>query len=98
MKKNTLSPVFNEAFVFDVARMNPSGISLEILVMDYDRFKTNELVGVIIIGGKSPHDSGRSHWEEIMGSPRHRVCRWHSIRAPQPGFQAGTLKRDQSKN
>ena len=93
MKKNTLIPAFNESFVFDVAMMNPSGISLEVLVMDYDRFSANDLVGVIIIGENSPHESGKSHWEEIMASPKHRVCRWHSIRPPQPGFQVGTLKR-----
>ena len=95
MKKNTLVPVFNESFVFDVAMMDLSGISLEILVMEYDRFSANDLVGVIIIGENSPHESGRSHWDEIMASPKHRVCRWHSIRPPQPGFQAGTLKRSE---
>lgn len=95
MKKNTLVPVFNESFIFDVAMMDLSDISLEVVVMDYDRFSANDLVGVIIIGEHSPHESGRSHWEEIMVSPKHRVSRWHTIRPPQPGFKVDTLERSE---
>ena len=83
MKKNTLVPVFNESFVFDVAMMDLLDISLEILVMDYNHFTAkNDLVGVIVIGEHSPHESGRSHWDEIMASPKHRVSRWHWIHPP----------------
>ncbi len=93
IKKNTLFPVFNESFVFDVSMRDLSEISLEVVVMDYDRFSANDLVGVIIIGENSPHKSGRSHWNEIIASPKHRVSHWHSIRSPEPGFKADNLKR-----
>ena len=95
MKKNTLVPVFNESFVFDVAMMDLSDIRLDILVMDYDRFTANDLMGVVIIGESSPSESGRSHWDEMMASPKHRMSRWHSLRAPQSGYQVATLKRSQ---
>ncbi len=82
VKKNTLVPVFNESFAFDVSRMDLLDISLEFSLMDYDRFTANDLVGVVVIGEHSPHESGKSHWDEIMASPKHRVSRWHSIRPP----------------
>lgn len=45
VKKRTLSPVFNESFVFDI----PSGgdglgsVSLEFLLLDWDRVTKNEV-------------------------------------------------------
>ena len=46
VKKRTLNPVFNESFVFDL----PAGattldnISLEFLVLDWDRVTKNEVI------------------------------------------------------
>ena len=59
VKKRTLSPVFNESFVFDI----PAGgegldnVSLEFLLLDWDRVTKNEvcfflcIVGWGVIGG-----------------------------------------------
>lgn len=47
VKKCTLSPVYNEAMVFDVPRENVDDIHMVIKVIDYDRYvgrgKTNNL-------------------------------------------------------
>ena len=38
MKKSTLSPVYNEALVFDVPAENVEDVSLIVKVIDYDRY------------------------------------------------------------
>ena len=45
VKKRTLNPVFNESFVFDlpVNALNLENISLEFLVLDWDRVTKNEV-------------------------------------------------------
>ena len=37
VKRNTLSPVFNEPFSFYVGKLTPAKVLLEIVVMDHDR-------------------------------------------------------------
>lgn len=45
VKKRTLMPVFNESFVFDVPANGQTldGISLEFLLLDWDRVTKNEV-------------------------------------------------------
>lgn len=67
VKKRTLNPVFNESFVFDlpVNAPNLENISLEFLVLDWDRVTKNEVnialicyYSVLIFGIKRKcHDS-----------------------------------------
>ena len=68
VKKNTLLPVFNEAFKFDISNMEIKDVSLEVHVMDYDRFSRNDVVGVVHIGESVDHKSGREHWTEMISS------------------------------
>jgi Ca2+-dependent lipid-binding protein len=78
VKRNTLMPIFNEPFRFDVASLDLHSVSLEILVMDHNRFSGDETMGVIRIGDSAPDETGRSHWSEILRTPRQAVSRWHS--------------------
>jgi len=44
VKKRTLNPVFNESFLFDVPyNEGLQNISLELLVLDWDRMTKNEV-------------------------------------------------------
>ena len=46
VKKRTLNPVFNESFVFDLPQLDEEGlknISLEFLLLDWDRVTKNEV-------------------------------------------------------
>lgn len=47
VKKRTLNPVFNESFVFDLPNHAEAldNISLEFLVLDWDRVTKNEVIG-----------------------------------------------------
>ncbi len=79
VKRNTLTPVFNESFQFDVSQMELADVALEAVVMDYDRFSRNDLVGEAFIGDHVLTASGRSHWAEVTSFPCVSVSRWHSI-------------------
>ena len=79
IKKNTLLPVFNEPFQFDISNLNIQDISLEFVVMDYDRFSKDNIVGHVQVGPSAKEEMGRTHWEELISSPNQPISRWHTI-------------------
>ena len=84
VKKNTLTPIFNESFLFEISKgMNISDVNLEVFLMDYDRFSRNDIVGMIILGEKSDHVTGQKHWIDMLQSPQQSVTQWHSVAPPR---------------
>ena len=79
VKKNTLVPIYNESFQFDISEMDIREVCLEIWVMDYDWFSRNDKMGVVYVGVNSPQEVGRSHWLEVVNSPEHMASHWHTI-------------------
>ncbi|XP_076305322.1 synaptotagmin-4-like [Tachypleus tridentatus] len=80
VKKRTVSPVFNESFVFDVP--NDEGmesIGLEFLVLDWDRVTKNEVIGRLVLGPRVG-GAAEQHWQEVMNSPRRQIAEWHRLR------------------
>uniref|UniRef100_A0A5S6Q9G8 C2 domain-containing protein n=1 Tax=Trichuris muris TaxID=70415 RepID=A0A5S6Q9G8_TRIMR len=83
VKKRTVSPVYNEAFIFDLPEANSAvmdKISVEILVMDWDRITKNEVMGRVEIGPHACSPIGRSHWEEAKSNPWKQVAHWHQLK------------------
>ncbi|GAB1868651.1 Synaptotagmin-11 [Camponotus japonicus] len=82
VKKRTLSPVFNESFVFDI----PNGadglnnVSLEFMLLDWDRVTKNEVIGRLEFGGPKCQGSAVNHWKEVCSSPRRQIAEWHKLR------------------
>ncbi|XP_006976426.1 synaptotagmin-11 isoform X1 [Peromyscus maniculatus bairdii] len=79
VKKCTLNPVFNESFIYDIPADLLPDISIEFLVIDFDRTTKNEVVGRLILGAHSVTASGAEHWREVCESPRKPVAKWHSL-------------------
>ena len=79
VKKCTLNPVFNESFIYDIPTDLLPDISIEFLVIDFDRTTKNEVVGRLILGAHSVTVSGAEHWREVCESPRKPVAKWHSL-------------------
>ncbi|KAK6178976.1 hypothetical protein SNE40_011442 [Patella caerulea] len=80
VKKRTLNPVFNESFLFDVPyNEGLQNISLEFLVLDWDRMTKNEVVGRLEIGSKTG-PTEVSHWNEVINCPRKQIAEWHKLR------------------
>lgn len=79
VKKRTLNPVFNESFLFDVPyNEGLQNISLEFLVLDWDRMTKNEVVGRLEIGART-RGPQQHHWNEVMNCPRKQIAEWHKL-------------------
>lgn len=82
VKKRTLNPVFNESFVFDLPNLDDQGlknISLEFLLLDWDRVTKNEVIGRLDLGGPNCTGSALNHWNEVVTSPRRQIAEWHKL-------------------
>ncbi|XP_030767062.1 synaptotagmin-11 [Sitophilus oryzae] len=82
VKKRTLMPVFNESFVFDIPANSQTleGISLEFLLLDWDRVTKNEVIGRLELGGPKCTGSALTHWNEVCNSPRRQIADWHKLK------------------
>lgn len=82
VKKRTLNPVFNESFVFDLPAGATSldSISLEFLVLDWDRVTKNEEIGRLELGGTKSSGTALHHWNEVINSPRRQIAEWHKLK------------------
>lgn len=94
VKRSTLAPVFNEAFEFDITGMDTTDINLEVFIMDHDRFRKNDVIGMVYIGPNVPSELGQSHYSEVIGSPQHPISHWHKL---IPHHQAKGRKRRKSR-
>ncbi len=81
VKKNTLLPVFNEAFNFNIFGLDIREITLQAMVMDHGKLGRNEHIGTVWIGEKQPM-SGKVHWGHMLASPNQSVDHWHMIIPP----------------
>ncbi|XP_028911869.1 synaptotagmin-11 isoform X2 [Ornithorhynchus anatinus] len=79
VKKCTLNPVFNESFVYDVPAELLADVSIEFLVLDFDRATKNQAVGRAILGAHSVTAAGADHWHRVCSCPREPVAMWHSL-------------------
>lgn len=82
VKKRTLNPVFNESFVFDLPAnaTNLDDISLEFLVLDWDRVTKNEVIGRLELGQCKSEGTALHHWNEVLSSPRRQIAEWHKLK------------------
>ncbi|XP_026545697.1 synaptotagmin-11 isoform X1 [Notechis scutatus] len=79
VKKCTLNPIFNESFIYDIPVDLLPDVSMEFLVIDFDRTTKNEVVGRLILGAHSVTAGGVEHWREVCENPRKQIAKWHSL-------------------
>lgn len=71
--------MYNEQFAFDIRDMTLDNVALKFMVMDYDRFGRDIVIGTVMIGTNVTEDMSKAHWEEITKTPNHAVSRWHKM-------------------
>uniref|UniRef100_A0A6P7F8H1 Synaptotagmin-10-like n=1 Tax=Diabrotica virgifera virgifera TaxID=50390 RepID=A0A6P7F8H1_DIAVI len=83
VRHKTLSPVYNEALVFQVPHETIKDVAFVIQVIDYDRISKNDLMGCVVIG---PNVEGQAHahWIEMMQKPRKNITRWYPLSETLP--------------
>ncbi|XP_063032405.1 synaptotagmin-11 isoform X1 [Melospiza melodia melodia] len=79
VKKCTLNPVFNESFSYDIPAELLPDVSVEFLVIDFERTTKNEAVGRLILGAHSASAAGAEHWRQVCDGPGKSVAKWHSL-------------------
>ena len=79
-KQYCLTPIFNEAFQFDLRQTpNIQHVALDVCVMSYDRFSRDEVIGKVTIGTSAdPTSTSNQHWKEILTHPQKNVSHWHA--------------------
>lgn len=84
VKKDALLPVFNEAFEFDVAGLDLKKVTLQVVVMEHDRFRRDHCAGMVLIGAEGD-ESGQLHWTQMMAlAQKKSVSLWHTVLPPCP--------------
>lgn len=81
--RNTLLPVYNEAFVFDVPIDRLSDVSLLVRVLDSsaEEGKRPQIraIGKSIVGPDAQTSIGLHHWNCMMTTPRKPIAQWHPL-------------------
>ncbi|XP_078359910.1 synaptotagmin-6-like isoform X2 [Oculina patagonica] len=77
--RNTLLPVYNEAFVFDVPIDRLSDVSLLVRVLDNGDGKRPRTIGKSIVGPDAQTSIGLHHWNCMMTTPRKPIAQWHPL-------------------
>ncbi len=79
VKKQTLSPYYNEQFVFKVPPDKIELSALQFLVMDYDLIGKADLIGQVTIGVNTYGPQLR-HWRDMLRNPKRPMAQWHMLR------------------
>ena len=78
-ERRVVNPVINEGCKVLLCTMNTDDIQIDIVVMSYDRFSHNHVIGSISMGEKVSHESGQMHWKEVMQLKDIACSRWHAV-------------------
>ncbi|NXX80206.1 SYT1 protein, partial [Urocolius indicus] len=91
VKKNTLSPYFNEVFVFEVPFSQIQNVDVVVSVWDHDKVTKNEPIGKLFLGCRATGNQLR-HWSDMLSNPRRPLAQWHSLQPPDVVDKALGLK------
>ncbi|XP_061696625.1 synaptotagmin VIII [Syngnathoides biaculeatus] len=92
VKKNTLNPYYNEAFVFKVTLAQIRRVNLVISVWDRDPMTPDDSTGKIFLGCDAS-GNGLRHWADMLANPRRPVAQWHTLLSAQQVNGALALKK-----
>lgn len=90
--RNTVNPVFNEAFSFDVSKDMLKASLIEFLVLHDSLLGTNELLGRAVIGNKADirHEE-RVFFDEMLRT-KTAIAQWIPLTDPRAEQQRSAVK------
>lgn len=79
--KKESNPAFEQSFNFDVCpHINDMhATSVNILVYDHDRFRSDVLIGQVVLGSLATEVGQYGHWQEILEKPGSLISKWHYL-------------------
>ena len=80
VRKSSLTPVFNESFLFDPSPCNVTShdVSLLFMVMDRHAVRQNDVIGKVEIG-LNCSQMGVEHWKAMATHSGRQIARWHRL-------------------
>ncbi|CAL4067347.1 unnamed protein product, partial [Meganyctiphanes norvegica] len=77
---SNLNPVFNFNEIFEVPWEKLKVCQIDILVMDYDRWKKNEVIGKVTFGKEGGSPTERKHYNQMINKPNEAQIQWHRLK------------------
>ncbi|XP_056631269.1 synaptotagmin-C-like [Diorhabda sublineata] len=77
IKKDTLNPVFNQAFVFEISKQQINDVTFVLRILDHDRVSKHDVMGYVVTGPK--YIISKNHWMEILNKPRQNISQWYRL-------------------
>ncbi|VDK18096.1 unnamed protein product [Anisakis simplex] len=78
VKSHTLTPVFNESFVFSVPSKETILNEVNLVATVMDLTNGNDEVGHIVIGALG-NETGKRQWNDVLSQPETTVTMWHKL-------------------
>jgi len=82
--------LFNESFQFVIRPYPIDELSLSVVVMDYDRFSRDDIVGMAVLSRTTEDLPCQRMWREVLSSPGQQVAQWLPL---QTGSAGGKLNK-----
>ncbi|XP_045156810.2 synaptotagmin-4-like [Mercenaria mercenaria] len=79
--KNEANPSFEQSFSFDVSPHADDmyATSVNVLVYDHDRFRSDVLIGQVVLGCLATEVGQYGHWQEMLENPNLMISKWHYL-------------------
>jgi synaptotagmin-1 len=71
-------------------------VTLEIVVVDYDRIGTSDPIGKVVLGMGSTGSELR-HWCDMLASPRRPIANWHTLKDPEDSKEDKDKDKEKEK-
>ena len=92
VKMDNLNPYYHEGFVFDLKQELLREVTLELMVFDYDKIGSSDIIGKVSVGNNRKGLESK-HWMEMLKNPRHSAVQWHALKDCDVEYEVDTSRK-----